>query len=45
MALSSLREAFQRPFTQVELAEKLTIVHPMPGKASVLKFPDAGPKT
>jgi len=33
-----------KPFTQAELAEKLTNVHPMPGKARVLKFPGASPK-
>jgi CheY-like chemotaxis protein len=33
-----------KPFTQAELAEKLISVHPMPGKARVLKFPGASPK-
>ena len=34
-----------KPFTQAELAEKLKNVHPMPGKAHVLKFPGVCPKT
>ena len=34
-----------KPFSQAELAEKLKNVHPMPGKAHVLKFPGVGPKT
>jgi PAS domain S-box-containing protein len=34
-----------KPFTQAELAEKLTSVHPMPRKSRVLKFPGASPKT
>lgn len=33
-----------KPFTQAELGEKLTNVHPMPGKARVLTFPRANPK-
>ena len=34
-----------KPFTQAELAEKLANVHPMPGKARVLRFSGAGPKS
>jgi CheY-like chemotaxis protein len=34
-----------KPFSQAELAEKLTNIHPMPGKARVLEFPAARPKT
>ena len=34
-----------KPFNQAELAAKLTNIHPMPGKARVLKFPAASPKT
>jgi CheY-like chemotaxis protein len=34
-----------KPFTQAELAEKLTNVHPLPGKARVLRFIGASPKT
>src|SRR3954447_16785103 len=33
-----------KPFSQAQLAEMLTNVHPMPGKARVLKFPGASPK-
>jgi hypothetical protein len=33
-----------KPFTQAELAEKLTNIHPMPGKARVLTFQRASPK-
>jgi PAS domain S-box-containing protein len=34
-----------KPFTQAELAEKLANVHPLPGKARVLRFSGASPKT
>jgi PAS domain S-box-containing protein len=34
-----------KPFSQTELAETLKNVQPMPGKAHVLKFPGASPKT
>jgi PAS domain S-box-containing protein len=33
-----------KPFTQTELGEKLTNVHPMPGKTRVLNFQRASPK-
>jgi PAS domain S-box-containing protein len=34
-----------KPFTQAELAEKLANVRPLPGKARVLRFLGASPKT
>ena len=34
-----------KPFSQAELAETLKNIHPMPGKAHVLKFAGASPKT
>jgi PAS domain S-box-containing protein len=37
-------ERLSKPFSQMELSEKLRAVHPSPGKARVLKFPGASPK-
>jgi PAS domain S-box-containing protein len=46
MAAGSFEFArLSKPFSQTELAETLKNVQPMPGKAHVLKFPGASPKT